>query len=42
MVAAVDVGILNLTRYEAMPNPEDWYFGQRQVWVSKSATFTDA
>ncbi|MDR9807735.1 alpha-2-macroglobulin family protein [Rhizobium hidalgonense] len=29
-VAAVDVGILNLTRYEA-PNPEDWYFGQRQL-----------
>ncbi|MEP0944212.1 MAG: alpha-2-macroglobulin family protein [Rhizobiaceae bacterium] len=27
-VAAVDVGILNLTRYEA-PNPSDWYFGQR-------------
>ncbi|MET3856939.1 alpha-2-macroglobulin family protein [Rhizobium sp. OAE497] len=29
-VAAVDVGILNLTRYEA-PNSEDWYFGQRQL-----------
>ncbi|AHG49550.1 membrane protein (plasmid) [Rhizobium leguminosarum bv. trifolii CB782] len=29
-VAAVDVGILNLTRYE-VPNPEDWYFGQRQL-----------
>ncbi|MBB2684777.1 UNVERIFIED_ORG: hypothetical protein GGD47_002361 [Rhizobium etli] len=29
-VAAVDVGILNLTRYEP-PNPEDWYFGQRQL-----------
>ncbi|MGO8396334.1 hypothetical protein ACC760_37650, partial [Rhizobium ruizarguesonis] len=28
--AAVDVGILNLTRYEP-PNPEDWYFGQRQL-----------
>ncbi|MBX3580492.1 MAG: alpha-2-macroglobulin family protein [Rhizobiaceae bacterium] len=30
MVAAVDVGILNLTRYEA-PDPEDWYFGQRRL-----------
>ncbi len=30
MVAAVDVGILNLTRYQA-PNPEDWYFGQRRL-----------
>lgn len=29
-VAAVDVGILNLTRYE-VPNPEGWYFGQRQL-----------
>ncbi|MBX5101127.1 alpha-2-macroglobulin family protein [Rhizobium lentis] len=29
-IAAVDVGILNLTRYEP-PNPEDWYFGQRQL-----------
>ncbi len=29
-VAAVDVGILNLTRYDP-PNPEDWYFGQRQL-----------
>ncbi|MBB3134682.1 hypothetical protein FHS26_002414 [Rhizobium pisi] len=29
-VAAVDVGILNLTRYEPA-NPEDWYFGQRQL-----------
>jgi uncharacterized protein YfaS (alpha-2-macroglobulin family) len=29
-VAAVDVGILNLTRYEP-PNPDDWYFGQRQL-----------
>ncbi len=29
-VAAVDVGILNLTRYEA-PNPDSWYFGQRQL-----------
>ena len=29
-VAAVDVGILNLTRYEA-PDPEAWYFGQRQL-----------
>ncbi|MEN9894556.1 MAG: hypothetical protein RIR97_408 [Pseudomonadota bacterium] len=29
-VAAVDVGILNLTAYEA-PNPDGWYFGQRQL-----------
>ena len=29
-VAAVDVGILNLTRYEA-PDPTKWYFGQRQL-----------
>ncbi|MHC1549934.1 alpha-2-macroglobulin family protein [Phyllobacterium sp. K27] len=29
-VAAVDVGILNLTRYEA-PDPDNWYFGQRQL-----------
>jgi uncharacterized protein YfaS (alpha-2-macroglobulin family) len=29
-VAAVDVGILNLTRYEP-PNPENWYFGQRRL-----------
>ncbi len=29
-VAAVDVGILNLTRYEA-PDPAAWYFGQRQL-----------
>ncbi len=29
-VAAVDVGILNLTRYEA-PAPDDWYFGQRRL-----------
>ena len=29
-MAAVDVGILNLTRYEA-PNPDGWYFGQRQL-----------
>ncbi len=29
-VAAVDVGILNLTRYE-VPDPEGWYFGQRQL-----------
>ncbi|MCV0397453.1 MAG: alpha-2-macroglobulin family protein [Rhizobiaceae bacterium] len=31
-VAAVDVGILNLTRYEA-PDPEAWYFGQRQLGI---------
>ena len=29
-VAAVDVGILNLTRYEA-PDPAAWYFGQRML-----------
>jgi alpha-2-macroglobulin len=29
-IAAVDVGILNLTRYEA-PDPDGWYFGQRQL-----------
>lgn len=29
-VAAVDVGILNLTRYSP-PSPSKWYFGQRQL-----------
>ncbi|NKB54236.1 MAG: hypothetical protein GKR97_18830 [Rhizobiaceae bacterium] len=29
-VAAVDVGILNLTRYQP-PNPSNWYFGQRAL-----------
>lgn len=29
-VAAVDVGILNLTRYKA-PDPSGWYFGQRRL-----------
>ncbi|MEP1208241.1 MAG: alpha-2-macroglobulin family protein [Rhizobiaceae bacterium] len=29
-VAAVDVGILNLTRYQP-PNPSEWYFGQRAL-----------
>jgi uncharacterized protein YfaS (alpha-2-macroglobulin family) len=29
-VAAVDVGILNLTRFEA-PKPEAWFFGQRKL-----------
>ncbi|MGH7003714.1 MAG: alpha-2-macroglobulin family protein, partial [Alphaproteobacteria bacterium] len=29
-LAAVDVGILNLTRYEA-PDPDGWYFGQREL-----------
>ena len=29
-VAAVDVGILNLTGYET-PDPEGWYFGQRRL-----------
>ncbi|MCX7303655.1 MAG: alpha-2-macroglobulin family protein [Hyphomicrobiales bacterium] len=32
MVAAVDVGILNLTKYEA-PDPEDWFFGQRMLGI---------
>ncbi|MEO1555659.1 MAG: alpha-2-macroglobulin family protein [Pseudomonadota bacterium] len=31
-LAAVDVGILNLTRFEA-PNPQDHYFGQRRLGV---------
>lgn len=31
-VAAVDVGILNLTKYEA-PDPEKWYFGQRMLGI---------
>ena len=29
-VAAVDVGILNLTGYQT-PDPESWYFGQRRL-----------
>ncbi len=29
-VAAVDVGILNLTRFKT-PDPDDWYFGQRRL-----------
>lgn len=29
-VAAVDVGILNLTGYET-PDPDSWYFGQRRL-----------
>ncbi len=29
-LAAVDVGILNLTRYQT-PAPETWYFGQRRL-----------
>ncbi|MGL4405286.1 MAG: MG2 domain-containing protein, partial [Notoacmeibacter sp.] len=29
-IAAVDVGILNLTNYQA-PAPDDWYFGQRRL-----------
>ncbi len=29
-VAAVDVGILNLTSFQA-PAPDDWYFGQRKL-----------
>lgn len=31
-LAAVDVGILNLTRYEP-PKPENWYFGQRMLGI---------
>lgn len=31
-VAAVDVGILNLTRYQA-PDPAGWYFGQRMLGI---------
>lgn len=31
-LAAVDVGILNVTRHEP-PAPESWYFGQRQLGV---------
>jgi len=31
-VAAVDVGILNVTRYEP-PAPEAWYYGQRKLGV---------
>jgi len=30
IVSAVDVGILNLTRYQA-PAPDDWYLGQRRL-----------
>ena len=30
MVAAVDVGILNLTNYQP-PDPENWFFGQRMM-----------
>ena len=31
-VAAVDLGILNLTNFQ-VPAPDDWYFGQRQLGV---------
>ena len=31
-IAAVDVGILNLTAFQA-PNPSDYYFGQRKLGV---------
>lgn len=31
-VAAVDVGILNLTEFKA-PAPEDWYFAQRRLGI---------
>ena len=40
MVAAVDVGILNLTNYKA-PDPEAWFFGQRRSG-SNCATSTAA
>ncbi|MGE3305788.1 MAG: alpha-2-macroglobulin, partial [Rhizobiaceae bacterium] len=30
MIAAVDVGILNLTNYQT-PDPDGWYFGQRRL-----------
>lgn len=33
-VAAVDVGVLNITRYET-PNPNQWFFGQRRYEVSQ-------
>src|SRR5262245_65831032 len=29
-VAATDVGILNVTRFES-PKPQDWFFGQRRL-----------
>lgn len=32
-VAAVDLGILNLTNFKA-PDPDGWYFGQRQLGVT--------
>ncbi len=32
-VAAVDLGILNLTRFQT-PDPDGWYFGQRQLGVA--------
>lgn len=32
VVAAVDVGILNLTHFET-PNPDRWFFGQKQLPV---------
>lgn len=31
-IAAVDVGILNLTQFKA-PAPEDWYFAQRRLGI---------
>ena len=31
-IAATDVGILNLTRFEA-PKPQDWFFGQRRLGI---------
>ncbi len=32
-VAAVDLGILNLTRFES-PDPDGWFYGQRQLGVA--------
>lgn len=39
-VAAVDVGILNLTGYEP-PDPSEWYLGQRQLGVSMRDLYGD-
>ncbi len=40
VVAAVDVGILNLTNYKP-PAPDDYYLGQRHADARKSAISTD-
>lgn len=39
-VAAVDVGILNLTGYEP-PDPAEWYLGQRQLGISMRDLYGD-